>query len=62
MTMCLLLSLHVVIIDMPGEKVPTHKKLGVTRDLILGDDALLYIADMMLIWAPLILATRWSCS
>ena len=32
------------------------------RDLILGDDALLYIAYVMLIWAPVIPATRWSCS
>ena len=31
------------------------------RDLILGDDALPYIAYVMLIWAPLIAATRWSC-
>ena len=33
-----------------------------TRDLILRDDALRYIAHMMLIWAHLIAATRWSCS
>ena len=33
-----------------------------TRDLILGDNALLYITYVMLIWAPLIPATRWSCS
>ena len=32
-----------------------------TRDLILRDDALLYVAYVMLIWAPLIPATRWSC-
>ena len=32
------------------------------RDLILGDDALLYIAYVMLIWVPLTPATRWSCS
>ena len=35
---------------------------GVIRDLILGDDALLYIAYVMLIWAPLTPATRWSRS
>ena len=29
-----------------------------TRDLILGDDALLYIVYVMLIWAALIPATR----
>ena len=33
-----------------------------TRDLILGDGALLYIAYVMLIWAPLTPATRWRCS
>ena len=33
-----------------------------TRDLILGDDALLYIADVMLIWAAPIPADRWHCS
>ena len=27
--------------------------LGMYRDLILGDDALLYIAYVMLIWAPI---------
>ena len=36
------------------------------RDLILGDDALLYITHVVLIWAPrwapLIPATRWSYS
>ena len=32
------------------------------RDFILGDGALLYVAYVMLIWAPLIPATRWSCS
>ena len=32
------------------------------RDLILGDDALIYIAYVMLIQAPLIPATRWSRS
>ena len=36
--------------------------LSIDRDLILGDNALLYIAYVMLIWAPLIPATRWSCS
>ena len=37
---------------------------GIIRDLILGlgDDALLYVAYAMLIMAPLIPATRWSCS
>ena len=35
---------------------------NVTRDLTLGDGALLYIAYVILIWAPLIPATRWSCS
>ena len=30
--------------------------------LILGDDALLYVTYVMLIWAPIIPATRWSCS
>ena len=41
-----------------------HQQALVThhsRDLILGDDALLYITYEMLIWAPLIPATRWSC-
>ena len=33
-----------------------------TRDLILGDDAPLYIADVMLIWAAPIPADRWHCS
>ena len=33
--------------------------LCVCRDLILGEDALLYITYVMLIWAPLITATRW---
>ena len=32
------------------------------RDLILRDDALIYIVYMMLIRAPLIPVTRWSCS
>ena len=32
------------------------------RDLILRDDALLYIAYVMLIWVPLIPATRWNCN
>ena len=32
------------------------------KDLILGDHALLYIPYVMHIWAPLIPATRWSCS
>ena len=36
--------------------------MGIDRDLILGDDAPLYIAYVILIWAPLIPATRWSCS
>ena len=35
---------------------------GFPRDLILRDNALLHIAYEMLIWAPLIPATRWSCS
>ena len=41
-----------------------HKSrtVGHGRDLILGDDALLYIACVMYIWASLIPATRWSCS
>ena len=30
--------------------------------LILGDDAVLCIAYAMLIWTPIIPATRWSCS
>ena len=33
-----------------------------TRDLILGDDALLYIACVMLTLAAPIPATRWHCS
>ena len=33
-----------------------------TRDLILSDNALLYIADVMLIWAAPIPATRCHCS
>ena len=32
------------------------------RDLILGDDVLLYIAYVMLIWAAPIPATRCHCS
>ena len=32
------------------------------RALTLGDSALLYIAQVMLIWVGLIPATRWSCS
>ena len=31
-----------------------------TRDLILGDAALRYVAYVTLIWAPLIPTTRWS--
>ena len=34
---------------------------GLPRDLILGDDALLYIAFGMLIWAASITADRWHC-
>ena len=34
---------------------------GFSRDLILGDDALLYIAFGMLIWAASITADRWHC-
>ena len=35
---------------------------GRGRDLILGDDVLLYIAYVMLIWAAPIPATRCHCS
>ena len=50
------------------EPAPAVKDLDIlqtvtkAKDLILGDGALLYIAYVMLIWAPLIPATRWSCS
>ena len=33
-----------------------------SRELILGEDALQYIAYVMRIYTPLIPATRWSCS
>ena len=33
-----------------------------TSDLILGDDALLYTAYVMLTWAAPIRAARWHCS
>ena len=32
------------------------------RDLILGEGALLYVTYVMLIWAPITPATRWSYS
>ena len=35
---------------------------GGSRDLISGDDALLHIAYVMLIWAAPISADRWHCS
>ena len=37
-----------------------HGRLSLPRDLILGDDALLYIDDVTLFWAPIVPATRWS--
>ena len=42
--------------------VLTARDQGIVRDLMLGDDALLYIAYVMLIWAAPIPANRWHCS
>ena len=39
-----------------------HQVLPFTRDLYHRDDALLYIAYVMLIWAAPIPADRWHCS
>ena len=36
--------------------------VSMSRDLVLGDDALLYIAYVMPIWAEPIPATRCHCS
>ena len=37
-------------------------KIIFIRDLTLGDDALLNIDYVILLWALLIPATKWSCS
>ena len=42
--------------------VPKKNSLRLVGDLILGDDALLYIAYVILIWAAPIPADRWHCS
>ena len=46
----------------PPTPNPSPIPLPLTRDLRLGDDALLYIAYVMLIWAAPIPANRWRCS
>ena len=44
------------------EKYGLHRRLWPDWGLKgLGDITLLYMAYVMVIWAPLIQATRWSC-
>ena len=55
-------ALHVEQRGGGGEGGGERERGGGNSDVILGDGALLYIANMMLFRAPLIPATRWSCS